>query len=395
MDDKNKNVPENGIMLQWREGQVGVPHAFSRSNLFTLYGHKQYDDYTSVTSADNYDVKIKGPSMTVYDLIVYTALMNICWDQNIIGASYYKDVRINQSLGDLAVRMGDKRTTANAVNIDRALKRLSSTIIQIQGNHTYFAGSLISYSATYKRPTPTTGTKASVYINKQLQNLYKRGRWGAINSAVLQALGRDYIAIRLYIFFCSFRHNRSHTQSVMHYHDATKSAYQETGLEGVYFYGCDKLQQILGINLPPYKAAKRLFEAAQKIQRLTFTEGYLPRLSDIKVSAAAEKKDYKKHLSLIRLDNKNDVMVFYMCQMVKPNNKHKYKLGVDFLEKIGYDQRLERFSIPLDCTWTDMKKKMAEEAEKYSKQAIEQRRHDKQVESYNNKVLNIMADNYL
>ena len=394
---------ENGILLQFRPGHVAVPHVFSRSNLFEIYSRTVYDDLTKVVSDSRYDISIKGESLSVYDFNVYISLLNMCGEQNIPGKDFYKDIRINKTLGDLAAYMNDKRTTGNAHNILASLLRLSSTVIQIKDGGLFFSGSLLSVTGgTYKdKPVISTGTKVSVAINKDLQAFYLRGNWAAANLAVLRALGRDNIAIRLYLFFLSFRNSRSATLAFAHAQGEHNSArFNIPDLSDLHFYGLDILQDYLGVPLPAHKFAQRIFQAAQKIQNATFANAYLPSEQEIKVSKTEDKQKQFKDSKRVKFGPKyakdGEEIRFYMVLLDKPKQnaygKHKYKLAADFFNKQLPD-RVKTFAV-VDCTWAEMKKKMAYEAEHCSNKAISAMTHEYQVEKYSKQILDALASPY-
>ena len=240
------------IKLEWKKGRIGVPHAFSRSNLFSA-GRRYMlnrDINTDITTNGGFNVQIRGAttSMSVFDLTVFLAIMHQCWTQDDDATNArQKKTRISCSLGDLASIMGHPRNTSTAQNIFNSLRRLSQTIIEIDGEG-YFSGSLINLGSDQPTSKISTGYRVEICVNSKLQNLYSAGHWAALNPKIISSLGRNYMAIRLYCFFGSHKHKT---------------------ING-YYYGLNKLQSLLGSNLHSRMFVSRLRKALEQIYQISY-----------------------------------------------------------------------------------------------------------------------------
>ena len=411
---------QESMILQWKPGSVGVPHVFARSGIFECYGRTESDDYRIVPALGNYQIEIKGSTLTIYDFVVYMALMSMCWKQDIKDEKYRKDTRVNCTLGDLAAYMGNKRTQANASNVIQSLDRLASTNLKIHDKKAYFRGSLISL--TVQLPSNgkiLTSTKISILINNDLQSVYIRGRWGNINPLVVRALGRDYTAIKLYVFFASHRNAGSQYRGErrsLEYATNTNTS----DFKGLYFYSLDKLQTIIDSSLPPHKFAAKVYESLQRIQSATYKYGYMQTLKEYKtyklmqtvrnesakhravkspyqdllcdtVIARTAAPEYEKLVSTAehRLYSHDDVLVFYMKQLQQTDDKrYKYKVAVDFGSKLMYEQ-LSQYAIKNNISWKEAKKLMTEEAARETPEAIAHAKHVAEINNYTDRVLDV------
>ena len=242
------------IKLEWKRGRIGVPHAFSRSNLFSA-GRRYMlnrDVNTDITTNGGFNVQIRGAttSMSVFDLTVFLAIMHQCWTQDDDATNArQKKTRISCSLGDLASIMGHPRNTSAARNIFESLKRLSQTIVEVSGAG-YFSGSLITLASDQPTDKISVGYDVEIYINHKLQDLYSPGHWAALDPKIIRALGRNLLAKWLYCFFASHR-------------------YKIGSGEG-YCYGTQKLQSLSGSNLPAHTFVRRLRTALNLINKISY-----------------------------------------------------------------------------------------------------------------------------
>lgn len=245
-------VEDQTIKLEWKKGRIGVPHAFSRSNLFSAGRRYKLnrDINTDITTNGGFNVQIRGAttSMSVFDLTVFLAIMHQCWTQDDDATNArQKKTRISCSLGDLASIMGHPRNTSTAQNIFNSLRRLSQTIIEIDGEG-YFSGSLINLGSDQPTSKISTGYRVEICVNSKLQNLYSAGHWAALNPRIISSSGRNYMAIRLYCFFGSHKHKTIND----------------------YYYGLNKLQSLLGSNLQSRMFVSRLRKALEQIYQISY-----------------------------------------------------------------------------------------------------------------------------
>lgn len=241
------------IKLEWKRGRIGVPHAFSRSSLFAAGRRYKIDNdiFSDLATSGGFRVKVRGfTSMSIYDLIVFLALMERCWQQDDDATNArQKKTRISCSLGDLASIMGHPRNTSAARNIFESLKRLSQTIVEVSGAG-YFSGSLITLASDQPTDKISVGYDVEIYINHKLQDLYSPGHWAALDPKIIRALGRNLLAKWLYCFFASHR-------------------YKIGSGEG-YCYGTQKLQSLSGSNLPAHTFVRRLRTALNLINKISY-----------------------------------------------------------------------------------------------------------------------------
>ncbi len=241
------------IKLEWKRGRIGVPHAFSRSSLFAAGRRYKIDNdiFSDLATSGGFSVKVRGfTSMSIYDLIVFLALMERCWQQDDDATNArQKKTRISCSLGDLASIMGHPRNTSAAQNIFESLKRLSQTVIEVSGAG-YFSGSLITLASDQPTDKISVGYDVEIYINHKLQDLYSPGHWAALDPKIIRALGRNLLAKWLYCFFASHR-------------------YKIGSGEG-YCYGTQKLQSLSGSNLPAHTFVRRLRTALNLINKISY-----------------------------------------------------------------------------------------------------------------------------
>ena len=246
-------VEDQTIKLEWKKGRIGVPHAFSRSNLFSAGRRYKIDNdiFSDLATSGGFSVKVRGfTSMSIYDLIVFLALMERCWQQDDDATNArQKKTRISCSLGDLASIMGHPRNTSAAQNIFESLKRLSQTVIEVSGAG-YFSGSLITLASDQPTDKISVGYDVEIYINHKLQDLYSPGHWAALDPKIIRALGRNLLAKWLYCFFASHR-------------------YKIGSGEG-YCYGTQKLQSLSGSNLPAHTFVRRLRTALNLINKISY-----------------------------------------------------------------------------------------------------------------------------
>ena len=230
-----------------------MPHAFSRSSLFAAGRRYKIDNdiFSDLATSGGFSVKVRGfTSMSIYDLIVFLALMERCWQQDDDATNArQKKTRISCSLGDLASIMGHPRNTSAAQNIFESLKRLSQTVIEVSGAG-YFSGSLITLASDQPTDKISVGYDVEIYINHKLQDLYSPGHWAALDPKIIRALGRNLLAKWLYCFFASHR-------------------YKIGSGEG-YCYGTQKLQSLSGSNLPAHTFVRRLRTALNLINKISY-----------------------------------------------------------------------------------------------------------------------------
>ena len=253
------------IKLEWSKGYIGMPHAIARSGLFSAGHRRQLDGdvLTDIPTNGSCSVKIQSIStLSVADLIVFLAIMHICWtqDDDRYSKSRVKRTRIDCTLGDIAEAMGRKRNTSTAKHIFGSLERLARTHIEIKGKG-YFSGSLISIGSDLSPDKAvSTGYKVEIYVNPKLQELYRGGHWTALKYDIIKALGRNQLAQWLYCFFGT------------HKVDYDKGAYGKF----TYFYGLNKIQELSGTNLPSRIYVGRVHNALELISQTSMQYAISP-----------------------------------------------------------------------------------------------------------------------
>lgn len=237
---KHDNTKETAILLQWDNGDVGVPHVFTRSALFHPGQHRDIEIKSVPTLSQATNISASR-DLNIFDEIVFLALLSMCYENNSYvpstiptaeqdytsfirhhrGRSFkrmhrYKYTELNCSIGDILATMGRKRTTSSARNVFESLKRLACTQITIESfimtgsskkkkvsnmRENYFSGSLIQLEA--EKVFKSTGCSVSISINKNVAYFFKKGNYSSADMRVIRQLGRDYLAIWLYLFMNS------------------------------------------------------------------------------------------------------------------------------------------------------------------------------------------------